>query len=51
MASAAALKAAGEDKSKLPVIAKRVEKAFKAPCRQPNDLQFVGDGLWILDQV
>jgi len=40
-----------EDKAKLPVIAKRVEKVFKAPCKEPNDLQFVSDGLWILDQV
>src|SRR5262245_47619252 len=35
-----------------PVITKRVEKLFKvAGCTQPNDLQFVSDGLWILDQV
>lgn len=40
-----------EDKEKLPVVPKRVERAFKAPCRQPNDLQFVPEGLWILDQV
>ena len=39
------------DKEKLPVVAKRVEKAFRAPCRQPNALQAVPDGLWILDQV
>src|SRR4051794_16586381 len=49
MAAGAALGV--EDKSRLPVIAKRVEKVFKAPCKQPNDLQFVADGLWILDQV
>ena len=42
---------AEDDKSNLPVIAKRVEKVFKAPCSQPNALQFVDDGLWILDQV
>src|SRR6266849_3891285 len=36
----------------LPVITKRVEKLYKiAGCRQPNDLQFVADGLWVLDQV
>ena len=35
-----------------PVITKRVEKLYKiAGCRQPNDLQFVPDGLWVLDQV
>src|SRR6185503_16492147 len=36
----------------VPVIAKRVEKLYKiAGCTQPNDLQFVADGLWVLDQV
>jgi hypothetical protein len=40
-----------EDKANLPVISKRVEKAFKAPCKEPNDLAFVQEGLWILDQV
>src|SRR5438876_5419485 len=35
-----------------PVVARRVEKLYKiAGCRQPNDLQFVPDGLWVLDQV
>src|SRR5258706_14620547 len=35
-----------------PVVIKRVEKLYKiAGCRQPNDLQFVADGLWVLDQV
>lgn len=43
--------AAQEDKDKLPLVAKRVEKAFRAPCKQPNALQAVADGLWILDQV
>src|SRR5262245_7304395 len=34
------------------VIGKRVEKLYKVDgCTQPNDLQFVPDGLWILDQV
>jgi hypothetical protein len=40
-----------DDKANLPVIAKRVEKVFKAPCKEPNDLAFVSEGLWILDQV
>ena len=35
-----------------PVVIKRVEKLYKiAGCKQPNDLQFVADGLWVLDQV
>src|SRR5690349_24692849 len=35
-----------------PVVSKRVEKLYKIDgCRQPNDLQFVADGLWVLDQV
>jgi len=52
LASASRMLAAdAAEKEKLPVIAKRVEKAFKAPCKEPNDLQFVSDGLWILDQV
>src|SRR5437763_2234247 len=35
-----------------PIIIKRVEKLYKvAGSRQPNDLQFVADGLWVLDQV
>jgi len=35
-----------------PVITKRVEKLYTvAGCRQPNDLQFTSEGLWILDQV
>src|SRR5438876_8289225 len=34
------------------MITKRVEKLYKiAGCTQPNDLQFVRDGLWVLDQV
>jgi hypothetical protein len=45
------LAATAEDKDKVPLITKRVEKVFKAPCKEPNDLQFVSDGLWILDQV
>ena len=35
-----------------PTLQKRVEKLYKiAGCTQPNDLQFVADGLWVLDQV
>jgi hypothetical protein len=34
------------------LVEKRVEKLYKIEgCRQPNDLQFVPDGLWVLDQV
>jgi hypothetical protein len=40
-----------EDKAKLPVVQKRLEKVFRAPCKAPNDLQAASDGLWILDQV
>jgi hypothetical protein len=40
-----------EDKAKLPVVQKRLEKVFRAPCKAPNDLQASSDGLWILDQV
>src|SRR5512132_3391146 len=30
----------------------RVERLYKiSGCTQPNDLQFVPDGLWVLDQV
>ena len=43
--------AAPEDKDKLPIVHRRVEKVFRAPCKQPNALQAVADGLWILDQV
>jgi streptogramin lyase len=36
----------------VPVIAKRVEKLYTVSgCRQPNDLQFTSEGVWILDQV
>jgi streptogramin lyase len=35
----------------LPVVPKRLEKAFHAPGTQPNDLQDAPDGLWILDQA
>src|SRR5215813_7029877 len=48
---ASTLRSAVVDKEHLPVIAKRVEKAFKAPCKAPNDLEAMSDGLWILDQV
>jgi streptogramin lyase len=34
------------------LITKRVEKLYTIPgCRQPNDLQFTAEGLWVLDQV
>lgn len=39
------------ENNKVPLIAKRVEKAFRAPGKKPNALQFVEDGLWILDEV
>jgi streptogramin lyase len=42
--------AAVEDKQRLPVVSKRVEKVFLAPGKMPNGLQAVPDGLWILDQ-
>jgi streptogramin lyase len=48
---AAPLAAAVVDKDNVPVVPKRVEKAFKAPGKAPNDLQDAADGLWILDQV
>jgi streptogramin lyase len=39
-------------RTEIPVITRRVEKLYKiAGCTQPNDLQFVPDGLWVLDQV
>jgi streptogramin lyase len=49
--SARALRASGLT-ADVPPVPKRVEKLYKiAGCRQPNDLQFVVDGLWVLDQV
>ena len=53
LAVASPAAAADDDKEKLPVIPKRVEKLFKTPgIKEPNDLQFAPDGnLWILDQV
>ena len=36
----------------IPTITKRVEKLYKvAGSKEPNDLQFVREGLWVLDQV
>ena len=36
----------------VPTITKRVEKLYKIPgSTQPNDLQFVPEGLWVLDQL
>ena len=44
--------APGRATDDLPVITKRVEKLYTvAGCRQPNDLQFTAEGLWVLDQV
>ena len=44
--------APGRATDDLPVITKRVEKVYTVSgCRQPNDLQFTSEGLWILDQV
>jgi streptogramin lyase len=44
--------APGRAADDLPVVTKRVEKLYTvAGCRQPNDLQFTSEGLWILDQV
>ena len=38
--------------AEVPLVTRRVEKRYKiAGCTQPNDLQFVPDGLWVLDQV
>jgi len=35
----------------VPVMTKKVEKLYKvAGSTQPNDMQFVPQGLWILDQ-
>ena len=52
LAVSAHLSAGPGDKANLAVVPKRVEKAFKvAGCKEPNDLQFVTDGLWVLDQV
>ncbi|MBI3665397.1 MAG: hypothetical protein HY236_04105 [Acidobacteria bacterium] len=42
--------AAEIDKDRLPLVSKRLEKAYLAPGKMPNGLQAVGDGLWILDQ-
>jgi len=51
-AVAAAGASVGADRPDPPLITRRVEKLYKIEgCRQPNDLQFVPDGLWVLDQV
>ena len=53
LAAAGAARAATispETKQRLPIVTKRVEKAFLAPGKMPNDLQCAADGLWILDQ-
>jgi len=52
LASRLTAEVSAEEKNKLPVIPKKVEKVFKNPAiKEPNDLQFVSDGLWIIDQV
>jgi len=49
-AVAAAGASVGADRPDPPLITRRVEKLYKIEgCRQPNDLQFVPDGLWVLD--
>jgi hypothetical protein len=48
---AAQLGLSADGKDHLPVVSKRVERAFRAPGTAPNDLQDAADGLWILDQV
>ena len=46
------LASAASGRTEIPLITKRVETLYKiAGCAQPNDLQFVPDGLWVLDQV
>jgi streptogramin lyase len=38
--------------SNVPTIAGKVEKLYKVPSlKQPNDMQFTAEGLWVLDQV
>jgi hypothetical protein len=50
--AAASRTAAASDRTDIPTVTKRVETLYKiAGCSQPNDLQFVPDGLWVLDQV
>ena len=42
----------GAEGPNVPVITKKVEKLYKvAGSKEPNDLQFVREGLWVLDQV
>ncbi|MEO7144933.1 MAG: hypothetical protein ABI165_15660 [Bryobacteraceae bacterium] len=52
LAGAAALRAMPDavEKNKLPVVRKRLEKAFLAPGQMPNGMSPAADGLWILDQ-
>ncbi len=44
-------RAALAEKQTVPIVSKRVEKVFRAPGKMPNALQFVEDGLWILDEA
>ena len=51
LAATSQIAAAGQSADP-PVTAKTVQKLYKVPeSREPNDLQFVPEGLWILDQV
>ena len=51
LAATSHIAAAGQSAAP-PVIAKTVQKLYKVPeSHEPNDLQFVPEGLWILDQV
>jgi len=51
-AAAVAPRLAHASPADIVVTMPRVEKLYKvAGCTQPNDLQFVPDGLWVLDQV
>jgi streptogramin lyase len=42
----------GAESSDVPTVAGKVEKLYKvAGLKEPNDMQFTSEGLWILDQV
>jgi len=42
--------ASASNKEHLPIVPKRLVKAFLAPGKMPNGLQAAAEGLWILDQ-
>ena len=49
---AAARTGFGAEASNVPTIAGKVEKLYQVPgLKEPNDMQFTSEGLWILDQV